>query len=444
MMLDDLPVEMVLSIADQLDSQSDINSLSRINRRFNTILTPCLYRYNVRYCKSAALYWAVTALNLETAKQALDAGADVNAPGPTPLGRLNAFHLAVRSRQDIKRRLMKKIKRESEYDYRKRVGKSPCKAHDSMVKLLLERGADINSILHGWSALAIAVHQPDPHLARVLVAREPDPHLARLLVANGADANKAERHGGFSYTILHNAVENCGPNLIRILLEKGASVHWTDKLRSTPLHCAIIKRRSKRMIRLLVESGADIEARQLFGHTPLHLAAKCGQVELIQLLIKCGADIGARDPNGRTALHIAAGSESSEPIRLLIEYGADIEARDDIERTPLHYAAHIYIQDPTRRTEPVRVLLEYGADVNAKDMYGSRPIHLALYSFDNAKLLAESGAEIGPETSYVEALKKHATECHSRDINEKPATHRRRSTRLAKKQCTCVTPPWTR
>ncbi|KAK2791579.1 hypothetical protein FQN52_004770 [Onygenales sp. PD_12] len=417
MTLDDLPTEMVLSIADQLDSQRDINSLSQINRRFNNILTPYLYRYNVRYCESSALSWAVTALNLETAKQALDAGADVNAPGRTRFfGRLSAFHLAAESRRNIKRRSIKMKKGESQGNYDKRVGKAPCKANDSMLKLLLERGADINSIsMYGWSALAVAVRQRDPH-------------LARLLVANGVDADKSERHGRWYYAIMHDAVENFDQNLIRMLIEKGASVHSRDETRCTPLHRAI-DRRSKGVIRLLVESGADVEARQISGLTPLHLAAEYGQAELIQQLIECGADIGARDERGETALHVAARSLSPEAIRLLIEYGADIESRDDAERTPLYYAGWGY------STESVRVLLENGADVKARDIFGKGPIHYA-FAFGNAKLLVENGAEIDPDCYHTAALKKHAAEYHSRGISGGPATGSRRSTRLAKRQCT--------
>ncbi|KAK2772961.1 hypothetical protein FQN53_004331 [Emmonsiellopsis sp. PD_33] len=420
MMFGDLPAEMVLSIADQLDSQCDINSLSQINRRFNNILAPYLYRYNVRYCESSALYWAVSALNLETAKKALDGGADVNALRRTRFGLLNAFHLAVRSRQDFKRRSVKlKKKGESQGNYDKRVGNAPCKANDSMLTLLLERGADVNGLLmyscERGSALAIAIHQSDPH-------------LAQLLVANGVDV-KAEGHD-LLYLIMHHAVEKWDENLIRTLFEKGASVHSRDGIQRTPLHCAI-KRRSKGVIRLLVESGADVEAREIYGRTPLHLAAESGQAGLIQQLIECGADMGAREPDGKTALHVAARSRSPEAIWLLIEYGADIESRDDKGCTPLHYAAWSNVR------EPVRVLLENGADVNARDNNGKSPIHYA-FAFENAKLLVESGAEIDLNVYRAEALKKHAAEYHSRDIYEKPATKgrvSRRSTRLAKKQC---------
>lgn len=78
MPLDDLPIELLLSIADQLDRQSDINAFARSSRRLYGQINQYLYQRNVRAGRMQALFWAAKCGREATAMKALDAGADVN------------------------------------------------------------------------------------------------------------------------------------------------------------------------------------------------------------------------------------------------------------------------------------------------------------------------------------------------------------------------------
>src|SRR5436190_16381717 len=72
----DLPNELLLSIAEYLESESDINAFSKANRHLHELLTTYLYRRDVER-GSSALLWAAHYGRETTAQKSLEAGADV-------------------------------------------------------------------------------------------------------------------------------------------------------------------------------------------------------------------------------------------------------------------------------------------------------------------------------------------------------------------------------
>ncbi|KAF2193472.1 hypothetical protein K469DRAFT_513758, partial [Zopfia rhizophila CBS 207.26] len=50
--------ELLLCIAEKLESERDINGLTRTNRRFHNLLNTYLYRHNVQRYGGLALLWA--------------------------------------------------------------------------------------------------------------------------------------------------------------------------------------------------------------------------------------------------------------------------------------------------------------------------------------------------------------------------------------------------
>ncbi len=66
MALLELANELLLSIAEALGSETDINAFVQLNRRCFQLLNPYLYRFNVQQNRSLALFWAAKRGELNT------------------------------------------------------------------------------------------------------------------------------------------------------------------------------------------------------------------------------------------------------------------------------------------------------------------------------------------------------------------------------------------
>lgn len=84
--------------------------------------------------------------------------------------------------------------------------------HEAVVKLLIERGADVNLHSHGFGGVA-PIHSAAANNSFPIV---------QLLVVSGADVN-AQQHGGFRP--LHAAAQNGNMDICKFLIENGADVN---------------------------------------------------------------------------------------------------------------------------------------------------------------------------------------------------------------------------
>ncbi len=75
------------------------------------------------------------------------------------------------------------------------------------------------------------------------------------------------------------------------------------------------------IVGLLLERGAEVDARDGSGDTALTLAARGGRADLMDLLLARGADASAHDDQGRGLLHKAAQYGHVEVMEVLIARG---------------------------------------------------------------------------------------------------------------------------
>lgn len=198
-----LPNELLIQVVEHLDSENDINVLSRTNRLFHSLFTSYLYRRNVRASAASALKWAMKRGRRDTALLSLKAGADINR---------RRFHdppIVIATAYGDK----------------------------GLVRFCLEHGADINGHDGQHSPLFAALHY------RRL-------NTAKLLLDNGAGIKPHEKP-----TILHSLTDNC-ISLIPILLEMGACIDGAEGTDKTPLWQAI-RSRNIAVAKELVCHGAD-------------------------------------------------------------------------------------------------------------------------------------------------------------------------------------------
>lgn len=147
-------------------------------------------------------------------------------------------------------------------------------------------------------------------------------------------------------------------------------VHARDSLDWTKLHSAASLGKPE-LITLLLDKGADINARAKDGSTPLHLAVKRSHPAAVKLLFARGANPAAKDQEGNAPVHIAAELFTPDMLKVLVDMGTSVNARNSENWTPLHLAAN------RGKREVVEYLLSVGADINAVASNGWTPLKVA-------------------------------------------------------------------
>jgi ankyrin repeat protein len=111
--------------------------------------------------------------------------------------------------------------------------------------------------------------------------------------------------------------------LVEALLDRGADINARIEHR-TLLHWAVSGRQTRNdysvppnpdLVRLLLDRGAVIESRGADRSTPLHLAVMIGTyrgvgdtgIEIVTMLLDRGVSIEAQDANGATPCQLAEG-----------------------------------------------------------------------------------------------------------------------------------------
>ena len=190
-------------------------------------------------------------------------------------------------------------------------------------------------------------------------------------------------------------------HILKILLERGADVNALDSQGKSALVRAS-EWGQELIVRFLLEQKADVNVMDFWGKNALYYATMGGYLSVVQLLLEQGADDNARDGSNRTSLMWALRKNYESIAQVLLEYGADVSARDEWKRTSLHFASY-------HGCEPiVRVLIEREADVNARDENIQTPLHWA----------AREGAG-----SVVQLLLEHGAEIHARDSSGRSPLH---------------------
>ncbi|MFT3955407.1 MAG: ankyrin repeat domain-containing protein [Piscinibacter sp.] len=155
------------------------------------------------------------------------------------------------------------------------------------LRKLLDQGMDPNSRdAKGQPALAVAIRRESPRAFQLLLARP------------GVDVNALNAAGESALMLAAIAgdIEAC-----ESLIERGAQI---DKPGWSPLHYAA-SGPEPRIVRMLLDRGATIDTEAPNGSTALMMAAMHGPEASIELLLARGADTRRRNQRGLQAIDLA-------------------------------------------------------------------------------------------------------------------------------------------
>ncbi len=209
------------------------------------------------------------------------------------------------------------------------------------------------------------------------------------------------------WTPLHLASYHGRAEIVRVLLDHGASANAENDLGETPLYLASRGVYNSEddgvcIAQLLLERGGNANSRRKDHWTPLLAASYFGRLEIVRILLDHGAEANAENRQSKNSLdQVSRGEYGSQEdgvrvAQLLLERGVDVNASDKDHWTPLHSASYY------GRSEIVRVFLDHGADVNAENHEGETPLELVARGKDHSKgdgvrvaqLLLDRGADV--------------------------------------------------
>ncbi|KAL4883188.1 ankyrin repeat-containing domain protein [Aspergillus karnatakaensis] len=396
-----LPNDILLLIAEQIPSQADISSFTKLNRRLYCTTSDLLHRNNIKSFNSSALVWAVKNNRIDVAERMLDLGADVDIREDD---KSITFLAASEGHADLVQLL---LGRGARYRYREGCTLTPlCVAasagHTDVVRILLNQ----DEITTGDR-----VEQEPRRLERGTHERPnfwqcQTSLVEQLFETSGAGIN----HAGIEYTIpLFLAIGSAYDSTAEILIKsKNIDLDYKDIYGRTPLMWAISHNRLS-IVTALLEAGADGNIPGPSGQTPLFEAAAAKKEAIVKLLLAHKSvdvnkpSIGSPNQEPQTPFSAAQASSSKEillafllrpdidPIHLchqeekLFQKGADTLTTEILTTLLSKKRISPNIQDPTGRTplshaaqqgsrEKIRWLLSHGADPTLADNK-ARPPH---------------------------------------------------------------------
>ena len=145
--------------------------------------------------------------------------------------------------------------------------------HIDAVRLLLEHGANVNSLNGGTTPLHIASYNGNTNINSLLLDYD-----ANLTIYNKA-----------GHLAIHMAVKNI--DVFQQLLDGGADINAMTSNGGSVLTVAIWNNAPISTINLILSKGVDVNNIDNMSCTPLHVASLCNNMEAAKLLLKHGADI---------------------------------------------------------------------------------------------------------------------------------------------------------
>ena len=243
-----------------------------------------------------ALGHAAAGNQLEAMRFLLDEGADANAK--TGGSSWKPIHFVVQHRsaegiQVLAQHGADLSARDEEDYYLSPLATVARKLDLELAKVLLAAGAEPN-----------APDDLSPALQMAVSSKARSEEMVKLLLERGADVNAVDFEGK---NALHEATRKSTVGIVNLLVEAGAAVDGRcEEGYASPLHVACgfdrlgFKVSRCEVIKALLGHGACLDSCDESGNTPLHYASEKRFVTAVDLLLRAGADESSVNNDGET------------------------------------------------------------------------------------------------------------------------------------------------
>lgn len=284
------------------------------------------------------------------------------------------------------------------------------------IKKLIDKGADVNVTLPYTNRPILS------DLLESYSGNKNNENKIKLLLESGADVNKIDssKKSPLIYSI---QAPTFSPEIIKLLLEKGANTNLNIEPESTSPLSSLIMRLSRDtisnkydiledMIKLFIQYGADINHADIYGITPLVKAIqqKC-PFSIIKILVDSGANVNTivKDKNLSPLFLLVIEHHPLDVIKYLVSKGADIQYKipeniltvassadytvneelvnyfldlnvDVNAPTKSNFTALMYVISAKASDELIMKFIKKGADVNVRSKNGVSPLNYYIYS----------------------------------------------------------------
>ena len=249
------------------------------------------------------------------------------------------------------------------------------KDNPEIIKLLIDRGADVDVKYEGESFMTQAVKSGNLSSVKALssvtelvnapnregktplyiAVERGDIETVRILQEAGAD--QCEEVKGMFPVFL--AAMKGNMNVVETLLK---GIDWKNvPAEMKNILIFAIKKNDEKLIQILVDANMDMN--EYWGpYLPIHIAVREGSIEAASKLLDItkNANVYENDDDGQSPLSCAVTSGNKEMVKVLLGKGADIN--QTCSRSESSTALHVAVMDDN--LDLVKFLVEKGADVH--------------------------------------------------------------------------------
>jgi uncharacterized protein len=176
--------------------------------------------------------------------------------------------------------------------------------------------------------------EADGRTTLISAAARGDLDVVKLLLQRGADVNIKDKQ---EYTALFHALE-AGYDEVELVLLNQPNLDPNARGLNGVALISYAWRDQKDAVRRLLDLGADVNAQDKDGDVALHGAAETGNGEIIDMLLAKGANPNLKNKQGGTPLMWSAVFGNEEAARRLLKHGADPSLKDNDGMTARDWA----------------------------------------------------------------------------------------------------------